>query len=141
MEGVNFYFNDVKVFRLEKTLLRNTIYSIAKDKGFRCGNINIIFCTDEFLLRMNKDYLDHDYYTDIITFDYSGKDEISGELYISVERVKENAANFDVKFGIELVRVIFHGILHLVGYKDKEESEQAVMREKEEYYLSIYGKN
>lgn len=101
--------------------------------------VNIIFCSDEFLLEMNKEHLNHDYYTDIITFQYDQK-PIEGELFISIDRVKDNSVTHAVSFEQELDRVIIHGVLHLIGYGDKTEEEKIVMRSKEDYYLSRRNK-
>ncbi len=101
-----------------------------------CGPINLIFCDDEKIIEVNKEYLAHDYYTDIITFDYSLNHIISGDLFISIDRVKENAASFKKTFENELMRVVFHGVLHLCGYNDKLEEEILVMRSREDYYLN-----
>jgi len=101
-----------------------------------CGPINLIFCDDEKILEVNKEYLAHDYYTDIITFDYSLNQIISGDLFISIDRVKENADLFSKSFENELMRVVFHGVLHLCGYNDKSEEDILVMRSKEDYYLT-----
>ena len=109
-------------------------------EGKEVESLQYIFCSDEHLLQMNRDFLQHDYYTDIITFDLSPakNDPTSGELYISVDRVKDNAINFDSSFERELHRVVFHGVLHLIGYKDKSEKDQKLMRKKEDQYLNIY---
>jgi len=101
-----------------------------------CGPINLIFCDDDKILEVNKEYLSHDYYTDIITFDYSLNQIISGDLFISIDRVKENANRYSKTFENELMRVVFHGVLHLCGYNDKSEEEILVMRSKEDYYLT-----
>ena len=101
-----------------------------------CGPINLIFCDDDKILEVNKEYLSHDYYTDIITFDYSLNQIISGDLFISIDRVKENANRYSKTFENELMRVVFHGVLHLCGYNDKSEEEVLVMRSKEDYYLT-----
>jgi len=101
-----------------------------------CGPINLIFCDDEKILEVNKEYLAHDYYTDIITFDYSLNQIISGDLFISIDRVIENADMFSKSFENELMRVVFHGVLHLCGYNDKSEEDILVMRSKEDYYLT-----
>ncbi len=100
------------------------------------GDISIIFVSDEYLLEMNKKYLNHDYYTDIITFDYCEKNVISGDLFISVERVEENADTFNISFISELHRVMIHGVLHLCGYRDKTDEEQVEMRSMENKYLN-----
>lgn len=101
------------------------------------GEINYIFCDDEYLLKKNQDFLNHDTLTDIITFDYSEENKLSADIFISIERVKENALIFAVPFEKELKRVIIHGILHLIGYKDKSEEETKTMRSKENFYLAI----
>ena len=100
------------------------------------GEINYIFCDDQYLLKKNQEYLQHDTFTDIITFDYSEENRLSADIFISIERVKENAITFAVPFETELRRVIIHGILHLMGYKDKSEEEAETMRNKENFYLS-----
>jgi len=97
--------------------------------------INYIFCNDDYLLEKNQTFLNHDTYTDIITFDYSEMNRISGDIFISVERVNENARKFAVPFNTELKRVMIHGVLHLLGYKDKSDEEKETMREKEDFYL------
>ncbi len=103
------------------------------------GDINVIFCPDDYLLEINRKYLEHDYYTDIITFDYSEGDMVSGDLFISVDTVRANAERFGVSFENELDRVVIHGVLHLIGYNDKTEEEQKVMRGKENEYLEKLG--
>ena len=109
---------------------------MIKNELKKAGDISVIFCSDEYLLKMNKEYLNHDYYTDIITFDYVEEDVISGDLFISIERIIENAGIYDSEALKELFRVVFHGVLHLIGYNDKTKEEQKLMREKEDYYLS-----
>ncbi len=115
--------------------LEQWIASVADEEGKKLGEINIIFCSDDYLLEMNKKYLNHDYYTDVITFDYSDDNVISGDIFISIDRVEDNAKTFEQKLEDELNRVIVHGILHLVGYKDKTQEEQITMRQKEDYHL------
>jgi rRNA maturation RNase YbeY len=100
------------------------------------GDITVIFVTDEHLLVMNKEYLNHDYYTDIITFDFCERNIVSGDLFISLDRVKENASIFNVDFMNELQRVVIHGVLHLCGYKDKTVEEETKMRELENKYMN-----
>ncbi|MGE4288240.1 MAG: rRNA maturation RNase YbeY [Salinivirgaceae bacterium] len=102
------------------------------------GDITIVFCSDAYLLTMNKLYLNHDYFTDIITFDYSDGNIISGDLFISIETVLDNSKKFEVTFEQELLRVVIHGVLHLLGFNDKLEGEQKMMREKEDHYLNKY---
>ncbi len=110
-------------------------------KDIRTADLSYIFCSDDFLLEMNKNFLDHDTYTDIITFDLSeNKKELQGEIYISVDRVKDNAKKFKTTYSDELHRVIFHGVLHLCGFKDKKEKDRKIMRENEDYCLDRYKK-
>lgn len=115
---------------------------ISKYKtNVKTAELNYIFCSDNFLLEMNKSYLEHDTFTDIITFDLSeSKSAMEGEIYISVDRVKENARTYKTTYQNELHRVIFHGVLHLCGFKDKKEKDQKVMRENEDYCLEHYMK-
>ena len=110
---------------------------VAESEIKRLGDISIIFCSDNYILDVNLKYLNHDYFTDIITFDYCDKDILSGDLFISVDSVRENAIFFEVDFEEELRRVIVHGLLHLIGYDDHTEEEQKIMREKENYYISL----
>ena len=119
--------------------LKQFIQEMILEEGKVPGSLGIIFCSDEYLLEMNRQYLNHDYYTDIITFDL-GKGTIEGELYISVDRVKDNAINMDVPYLDELQRVIFHGVLHLCGYKDKKQADILVMRKLEDEYLGKFRK-
>ena len=102
-------------------------------------SINYIFCTDKAVLEINRQFLAHDFYTDIITFDLSDSNAIQAEIYISVDRVKDNATQLGVSFKSELHRIIFHGVLHLCGYKDKKRGEIEEMRSKEGFYLNKYG--
>mgnify|MGYP000146081638 CR=1 FL=1 len=102
------------------------------------GDINYIFCDDDFILDINQKYLEHDYYTDIISFDYSVGNELHGDIFISVDRVRENAEDFNVSFDDELKRVIIHGVLHYCGYKDKSELEERAMRAKEEEKMAMF---
>lgn len=110
-------------------------YSFRRKK---LGEINYIFCDDEYLLKVNQDYLQHDYYTDIITFDYVKGKTISGEIFVSLQRISDNASTLSRNYEEELRRVLAHGILHLCGYKDKTEEEELQMRGKEDHYLAKY---
>jgi rRNA maturation RNase YbeY len=101
----------------------------------KAGDLCFIFCSDLFLLDMNKKHLNHDYYTDVITFDYTADNVVSGDIFISVERIDENARKFGVSFNHELSRVMYHGVLHLCGYDDKQKDEKRTMREKEDFYI------
>lgn len=133
---IDFTLNNVEVPGLNSELFALWLEQVAKEEGFEIEAISIIFCSDEELLEMNKQYLQHDYYTDIITFDYSEEDEyLMGDLFISIDRIIDNAKHLNVEYLTELKRVCVHGVLHLCGYKDKSPSEELEMREKEEYYL------
>jgi rRNA maturation RNase YbeY len=125
---------------LQRKQLRKFIGSMVELEGNTIEALSFVFCSDDFLLQINRDFLSHDYYTDIITFDFSddGSGAIAGEIYISVDTVRENARSYSTSITRELHRVIFHGILHLCGYKDKTKSQKHVMRQKEDYYLNQY---
>ena len=123
----------------ERTRLKNFLVNMFKKEGFKIDSINYIFCSDEYLLELNKVNLNHNTYTDIITFPYSKNNEpIVADIFISVERVKENSKIFSTNFKEELHRVIFHGALHLCGYKDKSHAEIQQMRKMESLYLKKY---
>lgn len=135
---INFHTEGIKFSLKNKTLLKRWIISVITKKKQKTGDINFIFCSDEQLLVINKQYLNHDTYTDIITFDYSNenlKQAISGDIFISVERVKENAEKFSKTFENELARVIIHGTLHLLGYTDKTKNAKAEMTKQEDACL------
>jgi rRNA maturation RNase YbeY len=119
-----------------KLKVKSWVKSIITSEGKSAGDISYIFCTDSYLGSMNEKYLNHLTLTDIITFDYSEKGKISGDIFISIDRIKENSGNFNTTFNEELGRVMAHGILHLVGYKDKTPGDKSIMRGKENYYLS-----
>lgn len=108
----------------------------AMDK--QTGNINYIFCDDDYLLSINQDYLNHDTFTDIISFDYSEQGILAGDIFISVDRVKDNAHTFNVSFENELARILIHGVLHFAGYADKTKDQKKEMRKQEDYYLSLH---
>lgn len=130
-------FNYETDFELaNEDLVSNWVSNSIHNEGFKEGEINYIFCDDAYLLDLNIEFLEHDTLTDIISFDYTLGKLISGDIYISIERVKENAKDFDVTFDNELSRVMIHGILHYCGYKDKTEADQSEMRSKENYYIS-----
>ena len=136
--NICFFFQDVKISLDNRAGLKSHLQSIFKTEGRKLDSLNCIFCTDKALLAINRQYLKHDYYTDIITFDLSETGSVQGEIYISVDRVKENARKLGVSFKSELHRVIFHGILHLCGYRDKNKLEKAQIRAKEDFYLSKF---
>jgi probable rRNA maturation factor len=138
MKGTISFFNEGINFTLpKKTQIKDWIKEIIKKDKKSCGVINYIFCNDSFLLEMNKTYLMHNTLTDIITFDNSENENISGEIYISIERVRENSHLFSQSFADELNRVMIHGILHLLGNKDKSPLEKLSMRMKEDTCLSL----
>ena len=133
---INLFFEDVELPNLQAPPLIDWLSTVCADEGKVLDEVNLIFCSDEYLLKMNVEYLQHDYYTDIISFDYCEGNRILGDLFISKDRVLDNADQNNVTFDLELQRVIVHGVLHLCGYKDKSEEEQKLMRTKEDYYLS-----
>ncbi len=135
MSKINFFYEDVEKQDILEIELVKRIKFLIKNEGKRNGELAIIFCSDNYLLNVNIEFLNHNYYTDIITFNYCENSIISGDLFISIERVKENASKFNTTFKHELYRVIFHGILHLIGYNDKTEDEKILMRSKEDFYL------
>jgi|TARA_B100001939_G_C16659992_1_gene495513 rRNA maturation RNase YbeY len=128
-EGVSLSINTTQI----STWLSACIANL----GYNLGELSIIFCCDEYLLDINKKHLNHDFYTDIITFNYNVEKKLNGDLFISVDRVKDNAILFNENFNVELFRVIIHGVLHLCGFNDKTIDEQKEMRSKENYYLSL----
>jgi probable rRNA maturation factor len=139
MQKVQFYFLDRKPALKERTRLKLFIEKLFTQEKKKLGNLSYIFCSDEHLLGINKDFLNHDFYTDVITFDLSSSEnETEGEVYLSVDRIKDNAKQLGVSFTEELHRVIFHGALHLCGYKDKKKEDILVIRNKEEAYLKLY---
>ena len=134
---ISYYFEDTDFVFRERNLNGRWLRMVAESEVRRLGNVSIIFCSDNYILDVNQGYLGHDYFTDIITFDYCEGDRLSGDLFISVDSVRENALEYGTEFKDELNRVIVHGILHLIGYDDHTEDEVKTMREKENYYLDI----
>ena len=135
---IRFFYQETK-YRIEYP--RKTVKWItesARREKRSVLNVNYIFCSDRYLLRLNKEFLSHDTFTDIITFDDSDGMNISGEIYISLDRVKENSLKFNSQFHDELLRVMIHGVLHLAGYRDKKPNEISTMRKREEAYLSLW---
>ena len=135
-----FFFEHNSFSLQHRTELKVFIETLFQKERKKLASINYIFCSDKRLLEINQQFLRHDYYTDIITFDFSETDATQAEIYISIDRVKDNAKTEGVSFKSELHRVIFHGALHLCGYKDKKKGERKIMREKEGLYLSKYFK-
>jgi rRNA maturation RNase YbeY len=132
------YFQEDIRFDLKQKMQNNRwLKMVAGSEMRRIGAINIIFCSDNYILDVNMRYLQHDYFTDIITFDYCEKDILSGDLFISIDSVRENALFYGVPFADELDRVMVHGLLHLIGYDDHTEEQIREMRAKEDYYLQM----
>ncbi|QHN65192.1 rRNA maturation RNase YbeY [Bergeyella cardium] len=134
---INFFFENTAPITLPARL-SEWIEVLISQEGKKLGEISYIFCDDTYLLKVNQDYLNHDYYTDIITFDYVKGNTVSGDIFISLERVSDNAAGLSTPFEHELIRVLAHGILHLCGYKDKSDEDQKTMRSKEDFYIKTY---
>ncbi len=135
---ISFSTVDIKYNLQNKLKIKSWVKTILDTEGKKAGDITYVFCNDDFLFSMNEKYLKHDTLTDIITFDYSEKGRLSGDIFISIERVKENAESFKTTFNQELGRVMAHGILHLAGYKDKSSEDKKVMRSKEDFYLASF---
>jgi len=124
----------------ERSRLKAFIEQIFRKEKKDPHELHYIFCSDSYLLEINRKFLKHDYYTDIITFDLSRDKGLNAEIYISIDRVKENASDLGISFRQELARVMFHGVLHLCGYKDKSPKDLKLMRQKEDYYLRLFAK-
>ena len=133
---LNIFFEDTKTLDLSPEFFGLWLSDLCVVHNSELGEISLIFCSDEYLLSVNREHLNHDYYTDIITFDYTEKC-VSGDLFISVDRVRDNASDLGVGFGVELKRVVAHGVLHLLGFKDKTEEESRVMRNEEDKALAL----
>ena len=138
---ISFLTENIKMPRLDRKAVRAWITSVAASyDGRRVGNVNYIFCNDERILQVNNEFLGHDYYTDIITFDYSAPGVVSGDMYISLDTVFSNSSKFHTSYDTELLRVIIHGVLHLCGINDKGRGERAVMEAAEERALEMWYK-
>lgn len=134
---VRYFCEDVKFTFKDKLANNRWLKTVAGSEMKKLGDVNIIFCSDNYILDVNLRFLQHDYFTDIITFDYCEGSTLSGDLFISVDSVRENSVEFGTEFDEELHRVIVHGLLHLIGYDDHTEEDQKTMRAKENYYLSM----
>lgn len=132
---VKFFTEDTQFNLKNRKILKSWIKSSIESETKVLGDINYIFTSDEYLLSVNKEYLSHNYYTDIITFNYCNENVINGDIFISIETVKNNSKRYNVTFKEELHRVMIHGVLHLVAYDDQNEEQKAEMREKENFYL------
>ena len=137
--AIHFFSEEIPYTLKEKLNRKRWLTKIATNAGFKIKELNYVFCSDEYLYQMNRDYLKHDTYTDIITFDNSEKkDEIEGDIFVSIDRVRENAKTHNQEVETEMNRVLAHGLLHLMGYKDKSKEEAALMRLKEEESIKLY---
>lgn len=134
------YFNeDIAFPKVKKRITTSWIKQVIFLEEKRVGDISFIFCSDEYLLDVNRKYLNHDYYTDIITFDNVEGNVINGDIFISVDRVKENSIEFETSFDNEIHRILIHGVLHLLGYKDKIKKDKYLMTEREDVYLKLFN--
>lgn len=134
---ISYHVEDTDFSFKGKTVNNKWLRLVAESEIRRIGDIGIIFCSDKYLLDINRKFIGHDYYTDIITFDYCEGDRLSGDLFISIETVRANSEEYGEGFERELRRVMVHGILHLIGYDDHTRAQQKEMRTKEDYYLSL----
>lgn len=134
---VRYFFEDTDFQFKPKRFTSTWLKTVAESEIRRLGEVNLIFCSDNYILDINQRFLQHDYFTDIITFDYCEGNVISGDLFISVDSVRENSLEYGTEFEDELNRVIVHGVLHLVGYDDHTEEDVKEMRSKENYYLDL----
>lgn len=134
---IEIHFENTEILDLSPEFFVSWLSDVCSKEGKKLGEVALIFCSDEYLLEINREHLNHDYYTDIITFDYTENEVVSGDLFISVDRVRENANDFKEMFHVELYRVVVHGVLHLIGYGDKSEEEAKVMRGKESEMLNL----
>ena len=135
---INFFTEDVSLPLLNQPSVIAWLCNVCESENKELDEVSIIFCSDDYLLTMNNEYLQHDYYTDIITFDYCIDNQVVGDLFISIDRVMDNANLNQVSFDNELLRVMVHGILHLIGFKDKSDEDSKLMRLKEDEYLNLY---
>ena len=123
---------------VSKKELKQALKDLVLNEGKCLKDLSLVFTDDEYLLEVNKQYLNHDYFTDVITFDYSDLPDVSGDVMISLDRVKDNALSMDLTYELEFYRVVFHGVLHLCGYKDKKKEDVSLMREKEDFYIQRF---
>ncbi len=135
MSKIEIFYEDIRPVKIYRNHIKKSIKNLINKELKILGDLTVILCSDKYLLNINIEYLQHNYYTDIITFNYVDGNVISGDLFVSIERVKENSAEFNTCFIKELYRVMFHGVLHLIGYNDKTADEKKAMREKEDLYL------
>jgi rRNA maturation RNase YbeY len=138
MNNISFHIEGVSTKTPSKRLLKAWIKEFVSNHGKKVGELAFIFCSDEKILEVNQNFLQHDYYTDIITFDYCEGEIVSGDIFISVERVKENATSHNIEYNTELIRVLAHGVLHLIGFQDKSPKKKKEMTENEDLCISLF---
>lgn len=138
MSKISFFYEDIDFKLRQINKCKQWIKSIIENENFKLNYINYVFCSDTYLHNINIEYLNHDTLTDIITFDYTEEKALEGEIFISIDRIEENAKDLGVEFEEELKRVMAHGILHMMGYRDKSEEEKITMRRKEDSCISLY---
>jgi probable rRNA maturation factor len=139
LQPIHFHFVDISISIKNRKQLKDYLKKIAKREGYTIQLLNYIFCSDSYLLKLNQQFLNHNTLTDILTFpSSSSKDQITAEVYISIDRIRDNAKTYKTLINHELHRVIFHGLLHLCGFKDKSASDKTLMRKKEDFYLNKY---
>lgn len=140
--NINYFSQNINFSIDDENKISEWLHLISKSENFNLSEINYIFCDDKFLYSLNIEYLNHNTFTDVISFDFSERtDQITGDIYISIERISENANKFNKTINNELFRVMAHGLLHLLGYSDKTKSEKLLMTKKEDYYLSLLENN
>ncbi len=139
MSTITFHTENISYTVKKKNHIKSIIKTAIADESKKLGEIAFIVCSDDYLHKINQEYLKHDTYTDIITFDYCENDMVSGDIFISIERVKENALKFHQYIDNELFRIAIHGVLHLLGYKDKSPNDKKIMTDKEDFYLTLYS--
>jgi len=138
MNNISFHSEGVSTKTPSKRLLKAWIKEFVSNHGKKVGELAFVFCSDEKILEVNQNFLKHDYYTDIITFDYCEGEIVSGDIFISVERVKENATSHNAEYNTELIRVLAHGVLHLIGFQDKSPKKKKEMTENEDLCISLF---
>ncbi|MGI9527049.1 MAG: rRNA maturation RNase YbeY [Weeksellaceae bacterium] len=135
------FFSETAFELQDQVFFNDWLHACVDTYGYEIGNINYIFCDDEYLLKINQEHLQHDYFTDIITFDYTEGKELHGDIFISIDRIADNAYDYETSFDNEIARVMIHGLLHMMGFKDKTPEEQELMRKKEDESLTLLYSN
>ncbi len=136
--AVSFHTHEIAEPKFKRRILKAGVSFLVHEHKKTVGNIVVVFCSDEELMKMNREYLQHDYYTDVISFDYSDGNIVSGDIYISIDRVRENARKLKISTQNEIMRIVGHGVLHLIGFKDKTTSEKKIMTREEEKFLNFF---